>query len=581
MMKKIILLLCICIISLMLPHTTATETPDVFFPPEERVVLLNTGDKAVAIVDGNGDLSLHYFDYDSEASLYSTAVTVDLMSDVKMIASGVRTFMVLQQDGTLWVYKYHYDREDFVGPLKLTDGVSKVVARGAYNFLILYESGTLFDIEADYVSSITFPVPGEYIMTQIDTDVADACSYAYLKGNEVLSVSFGQSELVKVLDFSDGVKIWQHNRAYFVLTQTGDLWSWGYNVRGQLGNGGQYDSTGSIAYVGDFQDGYVAYPIIDSTPTKILSNIADVWFGSGEIRAIDYSNSVWQWGDGENIMAYVEKTGDRSYVTRDIQYPEGFPNCLGYFPRSVTPDQWISSLDFDTVLYDRNGGIWVDLNDNGDPFCIIQGQTPSGPMEEPTLPTPPAEPSEPAQEPGTSDSPTGFDDIPDNHYCADPVIWAVEQGITSGTSATTFSPDAVCTRAQAVTFLWRAAGSPAPKTTVTSFSDVSEDAYYYNAVLWAVENRITVGTSERTFSPDGNCTRSQIVTFLWRFMEPDTSSGANTFTDVSSGDYFYLPVCWAVTQGITVGMGSNRFAPNDFCTRGQIVTFLYRALKDA
>ena len=109
-----------------------------------------------------------------------------------------------------------------------------------------------------------------------------------------------------------------------------------------------------------------------------------------------------------------------------------------------------------------------------------------------------------------------FDDVAEDAYYFDAVEWAVEEGITSGTSATTFSPNATCTRAQAVTFLWRAAGSPEPKSTEMPFEDVAADAYYYDAVLWAVENGITAGTSATTFSPNNDCTRAQIVTFLYR-----------------------------------------------------------------
>ena len=175
--------------------------------------------------------------------------------------------------------------------------------------------------------------------------------------------------------------------------------------------------------------------------------------------------------------------------------------------------------------------------------------------------------------------PFRFDDVQDeSQYFFDPVYWAVEKGITTGASATKFSPDAGCTRAQVVTFLWRAAGKPEPTKTENPFGDVQPDAYYYKAVLWAVEKGITTGTSATTFRPDQTCTRGQIVTFLWRYNEqPEPKSSTNPFTDVPAGQYYYKAVLWAVEKGITKGTSADKFSPDSTCTRAQIVTFLYRA----
>ena len=171
-----------------------------------------------------------------------------------------------------------------------------------------------------------------------------------------------------------------------------------------------------------------------------------------------------------------------------------------------------------------------------------------------------------------------FADVPGGAYYEDAVIWAVEQGITTGASDTLFRPDMACTRAQAVTFLWRAAGSPAPQSDTMPFADVSSDSYYYSAVLWAVENGITAGTSSNTFSPDAACTRAQIVTFLWRAQELPAADAVNPFTDVAGSDYFFQAVLWTVERGITTGTGNTTFSPDMACTRAQIVTFLYRCL---
>lgn len=171
-----------------------------------------------------------------------------------------------------------------------------------------------------------------------------------------------------------------------------------------------------------------------------------------------------------------------------------------------------------------------------------------------------------------------FVDVAEGTYYYDPVLWAVANGITSGVNATHFDPNGTCTRAHAVTFLWRDAGQPEPKTTQMPFKDVKAGSYYEKAVLWAVENKITNGTSTTTFSPDENCTRAQIVTFLWRSEgEPYASDSNNPFTDIAS-DYYMDAVFWAVKEGITNGTTPTTFSPNDRCTRAQIVTFIYRAM---
>ena len=176
---------------------------------------------------------------------------------------------------------------------------------------------------------------------------------------------------------------------------------------------------------------------------------------------------------------------------------------------------------------------------------------------------------------GTAQNP--FMDVKEGAYYYDAVLWAVEQKITSGTSATTFSPDASCTRAQMVTFLWRAAGSPKVENGKNPFADVQADAYYYDAVLWAVEKGVTSGTSATTFSPDATVTRGQTVTFLYRNAGSPEVSGTMPFTDVEADAYYAKAVQWAVQQKITTGTSETTFSPMSDCTRGQIVTFLYRA----
>ena len=181
---------------------------------------------------------------------------------------------------------------------------------------------------------------------------------------------------------------------------------------------------------------------------------------------------------------------------------------------------------------------------------------------------------------GTQLKPTNpFADVKKADYFYDPVLWAVSKNITNGMDATHFAPEAGCTRAQVVTFLWRAAGKPAPTNKTNPFVDVKKGEWYYDAVLWAVEKGITTGMDATHFAPDSTCTRSQIVTFLWRYAGKPSASGSNPFVDVPSGEWYTNAVRWAVGKGITTGMDATHFAPDSTCTRGQIVTFLYRLMK--
>ena len=175
----------------------------------------------------------------------------------------------------------------------------------------------------------------------------------------------------------------------------------------------------------------------------------------------------------------------------------------------------------------------------------------------------------------TPDNSTSFSDVPANAYFADAVEWAVNKGITNGLSDTMFGPYESCTRAQIVTFLWRAAGSPEPKA-MSSFTDVPASAYYVKAVAWAVENGITNGMTETTFAPNATCTRGQSVTFLHRALK-GTASGSTNFTDVKSDAFYADAINWAVANNVTNGTSNTTFSPNADCTRAEIVTFLYRA----
>ncbi len=174
--------------------------------------------------------------------------------------------------------------------------------------------------------------------------------------------------------------------------------------------------------------------------------------------------------------------------------------------------------------------------------------------------------------------PLAFTDVQDaSQYYHVPVYWAVENKITNGMSATSFGPEKTCTRAQIVTCLWRAAGEPKPANTSTAFTDLDAEEYYYDAVLWAVEEGIVNGLTSSAFGPERTCTRAQIVTFLWRYAGEPEAQAELSFTDLDSDAYYVDAVAWAVENGVTAGLTETTFGPEKTCTRAQVVTFLYRA----
>ncbi len=188
--------------------------------------------------------------------------------------------------------------------------------------------------------------------------------------------------------------------------------------------------------------------------------------------------------------------------------------------------------------------------------------------------TPPASVTPDAPKPDDSAKPQ-FTDVKAGQYFYDAVMWAANGNITAGTGPSRFSPDDTCTRAQTVTFLWRAAGSPEPDSYANQFEDVKSGSYYEKAVLWAVEQGITTGLSKTKFGPDETVSRAQVVTFLWR-MAGSVKTAGSSFDDVKDGKYYRDAVAWAVGEGITNGTSKNAFSPDAGCTRAQIVTFLYR-----
>ncbi len=253
-----------------------------------------------------------------------------------------------------------------------------------------------------------------------------------------------------------------------------------------------------------------------------------------------------------------------------IAEPEAPANAMFLFVGWYLDDMLTEKFDFDTSITED-----ITLYAA---WYYIAPTVPEEP-DEPVVPDVPEE-SEEIETPDIPGSPAvenPFTDVKATDYFYDAVMWAVSENITNGVSDTLFGPHLHCTRAQIITFLWRAAGCPEPVGRECEFDDVGADAYYYKAVLWAVENGITSGVSDTAFAPDATCTRAQIVTFLYRFEDAEGGNAANPFVDVAEGAYYFDSVLWAVENGITDGMSETTFAPADECTRAQAVVFLYRS----
>ena len=323
--------------------------------------------------------------------------------------------------------------------------------------------------------------------------------------------------------------------------------------------------------LGVCDDGSIVF--LHSTPSN---SKADQGGGGVQLSALNPNSD-----DDKNCEAYKLVT---KYMTKYYpEWSERYDAVLRSYDSYATPasgstfkDTWSGNFSWNldgSGLTDPDGYANMSAAEILADLFGENTEQPSVPVipSQPSTPVRPSQPSQPEQP-----SQKGFNDVKPGDYFYDAVNWAVEKGITTGTSATTFSPNASCTRAQIVTFLWRASGSPEPKTASNPFTDVAANAYYCKAVLWAVENGITTGTSATTFSPDAPCTRAQGVTFLWRANSSKAASAAASFTDVASDAYYAPAVAWAAEQNVTGGVGNGLFSPDTTCTRAQIVSMLYR-----
>ena len=302
------------------------------------------------------------------------------------------------------------------------------------------------------------------------------------------------------------------------------------------------------------EENEIPYVLMDEDPEEPLYHVWTNVVGRGTVA----------------VEPEVVPSGRYVEFTVQPEPGESLEDLTVYYFSEEELDFDIGQLDEDTYIFQMPAcDVLID--------AVFSGAEPEPTEPEPTEPEPTEpEPTEP--EPTEPEYENPFTDVAETDFYYDAVLWALEEGVTAGTSDNTFSPYNPCQRAQVVTFLWRAMGCPEPVSAENPFTDVKETDFYYKAVLWAVEQGITNGMTANTFGPYGICNRAQVVTFLHRALGKPSGPSVNPFGDVKPGDYYYDAVLWAVGAGVTSGVDASVFGPGFDCVRGQVVTFLYRAL---
>ena len=507
-----------------------------------------------------------------------------VLSDVSSISIEGSTMAAITTDGSLYVWGDNYwgqvgngTTENQLTPLKILSDVSSVSIQD-FNTAAITTDGSLY-------------VWGDNDDGQVGNGTTEDQLTPVKVLGDVSSVSLGIC----------------HGDNTAAITTDGSLYVWGDNDDGQVGNGTTEDQL---------------------TPVKVLSDVSSISFYYDNMFAITTDRSLYAWGSDQltptkvlsNVDSFEHNWGAMTAITTDGSLYVWGKNYYGQVGNGTTEDQRTPLKVLDDVASTRYTGytraaittdgslyVWGEnygLVGNGtkenqltpfkvlsdvDSFCISTGNTAAittdgslyvwgindcgnvgnGTTEDQLTPYK-------IEITYTETVENPFQDVEESAYYYEPVLWAVDEGVTSGMTATTFKPNRVCTRGQVVTFLWRAAGCPEPETAVCPFVDVASNRFYYKAVLWAYENGITAGIDATHFMPESTVTRGQFVTFLWRAEGKPAAGGSNPFTDLNPVRFYYDAVLWAAQNGIAAGTTATTFAPEGFCTRGQVVTFLYR-----
>ena len=551
MMKKRILTVLLAVFLLLpmvsLPNAKAAALP---MPDMEKITsFYDNSDFVVAVLNEHGELWLYYTEKEYDANGKVTAT--HLPQKTRCVTTGAKAFtvvhygiFVLKENGNLECYSV------YLGDIKLQGtvltGIEDVAEYGVYRLLALDKAGNVHYIDTGWNGKVT-----------TDIRIIDSGADNVFPGGEYLKDGVLMSHLhtepyheVAEDGLPAGVaSYWSEGGTTYVLTRDGVLWGWGRNHVGQLACG-EYDQIGPYFYVGSYTANYTSILLNCKHPVKITGGVERIWIDDCQVFAQMKDGTYRTWGDGEPIMAMVDATSGKLDIG-PWDYPKGWPNIPGWVIRKTTVSQWKGEINYFDTLFKNDGTIWMDFdsNDETNPYVYVGVWSNSTPKPI-------------------------FSDVPLNYYCDEPVRWAVKEGVTNGTSNTTFSPNQTCTQAQILTFLWRAAGQPESGIeNPYSHRAMTSNQYFYKAMLWAWDAGL-IGDAD--LDPNAPCRRSDVVTYLWKLDGSPRTKAGSTFTDVPKNEDYASAVQWAVDKAITNGTSETTFGPAETCTRGQIVTFLYR-----
>lgn len=562
-----------------------------------------------AVIDANGSLWTwgdNTYGRVGNGTIQNAYSPVKVMDDVAQVFAGAAT-AAIKTDGSLWMWGSSVGIGDgTIGnataaygglrcqtvPIKIMDGVATMVNDGLCTAVVktdgslwtwyIYDESGGHRVDSpvkvlDNVVSVAVEESASLRMAAITEDNA-----LWIWGSNVWGqVGNGSSDgyvTTPVRIMEDVAAVYLEDFYTVALKTDGSLWAWGNNTGNRLGTGTGQDSYVPVKIMGGVKSFTAEYSInaaikedntlwmwgfifpgdgtpnkVDyATPTKIMNDVTSVTIADMEsLAVIKTDGSLWAWGSNDHGTV---GNGTREPVYTPVKILDHVV-AAGYADHgiAVTEDGSLWMWGGQTNAY---GSMGTGTTDFSYTPKKIAGLTLRIADEAP------------------ESTVGGFSDVKISDYYADPVLWAVENGITVGTSETTFSPDATCTHAQILTFLWRAYGSPEP-TIENPFLDINAADYYYKAALWAYQMEMVSGN---TFYGDTACTRASTVMYLWQAAGEPTPASTSVFHDVADDASYGHAVAWAVEQGITYGTGNGTFSPDQICNRGQIMTFLYRNL---
>ena len=508
----------------------------------KKIVSISNGQTQGAIIADDNSLWMwgenSYGQVGNGTNLSVQGTPVKVLDNVAAVSCGGYHTAAIKTDGTLWMWGANYLGQLGIGnltdsnvPVKVMDNVLAVSCGGDHTAVIKTD-GTLWMFGCN-----------------------NTCQLGDGWGMDTTGKSGFQCRTspVKVLDDVVAVSCGWKNTA--AIKSDGSLWIWGINGDGQLGNGG----TGNDKYNGS---------IVQTTPIKIMEDVDSVSVGWQHAAAIKTDGSLWTWGENRYGQLGNGGTGNELdgtpannpeetwfYQTTPVKVMDDVATVNCAYTHTVAVKTDGSVWAWGQNIYDQQGNkAWNVRKELSKGTVRIYQTVPLKIMDHASIPAKPV--------------PTvaGFSDVHESDYFAEAVTWAKDSGVTGGTTSTTFSPNNTVTRAQAMTFLWRAAGSPQPSSTVSPFTDVVDpDSYYYNAVLWAAEQGITTGVTATTFGTGSSVAYDQMLAFLAR------ASGADT----SGGSWSQAAIDWAADNGLTDGL---TFTAKAACPRSDVIYCLWKQL---